>query len=188
MCSHSHSPRTASCWKWERLVRNFARLAGHYGPERCVGFDVANYGNHPRVREVDVRQLSARDDFPIALAWNDLSDWQQSPESKEAGLEFALRNMVAGAYYMDACLSEHATDRIAGEALPQVCQADTREFLVRQYVAASFAAHLESEARPGLTLDPRFEILSASGNYDCLVRQLLSRRRTDVPYGHASAS
>ena len=87
---------------------NFSRLADHYGLERCVGFDVANYGNHPRVREIDVRTLGREDDFPLALAWNDLSDWEQSPRSKAAGLKFAARNLVPGGYYMDACLTESA--------------------------------------------------------------------------------
>lgn len=87
---------------------NFQLLCERFGTERCIGYDVVNYASHPRVIEHDVRELTAEDDRPIAFGWNDLSEWQLSPHSKQAGLEYLVRNLVPGGLYMDATLDDKA--------------------------------------------------------------------------------
>jgi hypothetical protein len=99
---------------------NFDRLCRRYGAERCLGFDVVNYSGHPRVREVDVRRLGPADDVPIAFGWNDLSDWELSPESKRAGMDFLRRNLVVGGYYMDAGFTAAALDQFDDAGLELV--------------------------------------------------------------------
>ncbi|MBK9649037.1 MAG: hypothetical protein IPO67_28465 [Deltaproteobacteria bacterium] len=81
---------------------NFRRLCEVYGDARCIGYDVANYSGHPHIFERDVRALARTEDRPIALAFNDLSDWTLSPDSKRAGLHYATRNLVVGGLYIDA--------------------------------------------------------------------------------------
>ena len=91
---------------------NFLELCRQFGEERCVGYDVVNFLKHPRVKEEDIRKLSSEDDYPIALGFNDLSDWQLSPQSKKAGFEFIKRNLVFGGYYVDAAFTEQTTELI----------------------------------------------------------------------------
>ncbi|HHH27032.1 MAG TPA: hypothetical protein ENK57_01610 [Polyangiaceae bacterium] len=63
---------------------------------------MSNALEHPRVELADVRALGPAYDRPIALGWNDLSDWRESPASKRAGRRFVLRNLVPGGLYVDA--------------------------------------------------------------------------------------
>ncbi len=96
--------------------RNFSRLCALFGPERCLGFDVVDDLGHPRIRTADVRRLGPADDVPIALGWNDLSDWEMSPASKRAGRAYLLRNIVVGGLYVDAGFTPGAPPP---EALPE---------------------------------------------------------------------
>ncbi len=98
---------------------NFNYLCGLFGPDRCRGYDLINDTEHPRIRIADVRELGPEHDGPIALGWNDLSDWTQSPASKRAGQAFILRNLVRGGLYVDAGLPP-------GEPAPRVrdCELD----------------------------------------------------------------
>lgn len=89
---------------------SFQLLCQHFGLERCVGYDVINYANHPRVIEKDVRSLGPEDDRPIAIGWNDVSDWKHSPKSKAAGADYLLRNMVVGGFYIDEDLASIPKD------------------------------------------------------------------------------
>lgn len=101
---------------------NFRLLCEHFGPERCIGYDVVNYAHDPLVLERDVRTLTKADDRPVALGWNDLSEWELSPRSKLAGLEFLTRNLVPGGFYMDATLTDDALAHPAFAPLELVAQ------------------------------------------------------------------
>lgn len=92
---------------------NFNYLCELFGPHRCRGYDLVNDAQHPRVTVSDVRELGPEHDGPIALGWNDLSDWEQSPASKRAGRSFILRSLIRGGLYVDAGLRE-------GEPPPQL--------------------------------------------------------------------
>lgn len=85
---------------------NFQRLCEHFGEARCIGYDVVNYARHARVVEADVRELDPTSAGPVALGFNDLSDWSQSPASKRAGFDYLVGNIVPGGYYVDATLTD----------------------------------------------------------------------------------
>jgi hypothetical protein len=78
-------------------------LSDVYGKSRVFGFDISNFCNHPQIHAVDVRHLSGYNQYrkPIALAWNDLSNWEGSPIGKQASFDHALNNMVDNAIYIE---------------------------------------------------------------------------------------
>ncbi len=125
---------------------NFARLCEQFGPSRCEGFDVVNYPGHPRVRTVDVRTLDERDDRPIALAWNDLSNWEQSPVSKRAGFDFLTRNLVEEGLYIDADFEPDTLDTLDLTGLELV--ADSKIIKMWRRVGSSVEVPVE-ELEPG---------------------------------------
>lgn len=89
------------------------KLIKKYGEARCFGFDIINYINHPNVKETDVRKLNTDYDVPIAIAINDLGNWRTSPESRNAVLDFATRNIVSAGYYVDNRLAFIPADLIS---------------------------------------------------------------------------
>ena len=78
-------------------------LAKEYGEDRVFGFDISNFTNHPRIHKMDVRHLAGNKKYklPIALAWNDLSEWEGSPLGKQAAFDHALNNLVDNGIYME---------------------------------------------------------------------------------------
>lgn len=78
-------------------------LTGLYGLNRVLGFDISNFTNHSQVHKLDVRHLSGNANYkmPIALAWNDLSEWYGSPMGKQAAFDHALNNLVNGGIYIE---------------------------------------------------------------------------------------
>jgi hypothetical protein len=86
---------------WRGSVIN--ALTKLYGADRVFGFDISNFCNHPQVHSIDVRHLSGYSYYrkPIALAWNDLSNWEGSPVGKQASFDHALNNMVDNAIYIE---------------------------------------------------------------------------------------
>lgn len=78
-------------------------LSKRYGAERVLGFDISNFTNHSQIHNVDVRLISGdkRYKMPIALAWNDLSEWTGSPASKQAAFDHAMNNMIDGGIFIE---------------------------------------------------------------------------------------
>lgn len=78
-------------------------LSGIYGKDRVFGFDIGNFFNHPQIHGIDVRHLAGSRQYkiPIALAWNDLSEWNGSPMGKQAALDHALNNLVNDGIYIE---------------------------------------------------------------------------------------
>ena len=78
-------------------------LSNLFGKERVLGFDISNFMNHPQIHKIDVRHLSGNNKYriPIALAWNDLSEWVGSPMGKQASFDHALNNLVDGGIYIE---------------------------------------------------------------------------------------
>ncbi len=79
----------------------FKQLQKKFGVDRCLGFDVVNYSNLQNIQLTDVRSLTEENDFEIAFGWNDISNWQDSPNSKSAAFLFLTRNIVPGGYFLD---------------------------------------------------------------------------------------
>lgn len=78
-------------------------LSEEFGRDRVFGFDISNFTNHSQIHKVDVRHLSGNPkyDYPIALAWNNLSEWKGSPLGKQAAFDHALNNLVKGGIYIE---------------------------------------------------------------------------------------
>ena len=123
--------------------RSFAHLCRQYGEERCLGFDVVNYSEHPRIRTRDVRAFLDEDHGPAALVFNDLSDWTTSPVSKRAGLAYAVQNLVPGGLYIDAAYDTrglaHANRALSGFRL--ITQDGMFALFERISPSRSMAAH-----------------------------------------------
>jgi len=94
-------------------AKNFNLLCDWFGHERCLGLDIVNYNKHPNVIEKDVRDLTKKDDRPIALGWNDLSEWASSPASKMAGFKYLTRNIIVGGYYIDSAMIDNPFDMLS---------------------------------------------------------------------------
>lgn len=75
-------------------------LRGLFDDRFIVGIEYNLVGNHPNVFEMDVRDLNS--DMNIALALNDLSDYDIAPKSKTHAKNHAIRNIVEGGYYIES--------------------------------------------------------------------------------------
>lgn len=71
-----------------------------YQDRFIMGFDYNPVGNHKHVFKMDVRDLTA--DMDIALALNDLSDYDIAPESKTHAKNHAIKNIVKDGYYIES--------------------------------------------------------------------------------------
>ena len=79
---------------------SFNLLCEHFGEDRCIGFDIHNPTNHPRVKIKDCTQLSEIDDIPIAFCHNDLGSFPTTPKLKIHGQKWAARNIINGGYFL----------------------------------------------------------------------------------------
>ena len=74
----------------------------HFGAKRVLGYDIINPSNDPSIIVKDARTLNETDDCPCALVCNDLPVWIVIPETRKVTLEWSLRNIVLGGYYLDS--------------------------------------------------------------------------------------
>lgn len=79
---------------------SFDLLCNYFGNDRCIGFDIHNPENHPRVVVKDCMTLSEVDDLPIAFCHNDLGSFPTTPELKIYGQKWAARNIIKGGYFL----------------------------------------------------------------------------------------
>jgi hypothetical protein len=79
---------------------SFEKLCKIYGEDRCIGYDLHNPSQHPRVITKDCMLLSETDDIPIAFCHNDLGSFSLTPQLKTHGQKWAARNMVPGGYFL----------------------------------------------------------------------------------------
>tara|TARA_R100000152_G_C6732743_1_gene157214 strand:- start:8 stop:583 length:576 start_codon:yes stop_codon:yes gene_type:complete len=79
---------------------SFNLLCEHFGYERCIGYDIHNPTNHPRVKIKDCNLLSDMDNIPIAFCHNDLGSFPTTPKLKAHGQEWAAKNFVKGGYFL----------------------------------------------------------------------------------------
>jgi len=79
---------------------SFDLLCKHFGEERCIGFDLYNPSNHPRVKIKDCMELSDLDNIPIAFAHNDMGSLPHTPELKIHTQRWLANNIVEGGYLL----------------------------------------------------------------------------------------
>lgn len=82
----------------------YRELQRIFGVDRCVGFDIVDYGiNDDSVNYADFRDVQANNTHPMdaAVFYNGLGSWQYNTASKQAGLDWALANLVSGGIYID---------------------------------------------------------------------------------------
>ena len=79
---------------------SFDKLCKKYGSERCVGYDLHNPVNHPRVIVKNGIDLCEEDNIPIAFCHNDFGGFQHTPELKIHGQKWAAKNIIPGGYFL----------------------------------------------------------------------------------------
>ena len=79
---------------------SFEILCQHFGHERCIGIDIANPSNHPRVLIKDIMNFDENDNMPIALCHNDLGSFPLTPVAKWKAQVWAAINTVPGGYVL----------------------------------------------------------------------------------------
>ena len=99
----------------------YRELQSIFGAPRCVGFDIVDYGiNDDSVIYADFRDVQANNTHPIetAVFYNGLGSWQYNTASKQAGLDWAVNNLVSGGIYLDVYHNkperEQALKEVAG--------------------------------------------------------------------------
>lgn len=86
---------------------SFNELCDIFDTKRCVGFDLENVTNHPRVAVVDVRKMDGAL-YPAALCVNEVGGWTVTPESRKAAYDWMISNMLP-----EGVIIEHS-DEYAG--------------------------------------------------------------------------
>ena len=79
---------------------SFNILCNHFGKDRCIGYDLYNPVNHPRVITKNVMELSGGDDIPIAFCHNDIGSFPTTPKEKIFAQKWAASNVVKGGYFL----------------------------------------------------------------------------------------
>lgn len=79
---------------------SFDKLCKKFGYDRCIGLDLHNPTDNPRVRIKDCTTLDETDDLPIAFCHNDLGGFGHTPKLKMHGQKWAARNIVSGGYLL----------------------------------------------------------------------------------------
>jgi hypothetical protein len=79
---------------------SFDILCKTFGPDRCIGYDLYNPSNHPRVKIKDCRELSSKDNIPIAFAHNDIGSIPHTPKLKYSTQLWLLENIIKGGYLL----------------------------------------------------------------------------------------
>lgn len=72
-----------------------------FGNKRCIGFDIENYIDDPSIIYGDFRKINSSYPFECAVFYNGLGSWDYNKKSKQAGLEYAIKNLVKGGLYLD---------------------------------------------------------------------------------------
>jgi hypothetical protein len=79
---------------------SFDLLCRHFGYERCIGFDLYNPKNHPRVITKSCWDLSEIDNIPIAFAHNDVGSYPTTPELKLFTQKWLIKNVIADGFLL----------------------------------------------------------------------------------------
>lgn len=78
----------------------FDMLCDRFGADRCIGYDIANPKDHPRVITKNVLDLGQSDNIDIAFVHNDIGSFPTTPVAKWAAQCWAAENVVQGGYFL----------------------------------------------------------------------------------------
>jgi len=79
---------------------SFDLLCQFYGYDRCIGYDLFNPTNHPRVKIKNVLDLDNSDNIPIAFVHNDIGNFELTPRAKLYAQSWAAKNVVKNGYFL----------------------------------------------------------------------------------------
>ena len=79
---------------------SFDFLCRHFGYDRCIGFDIANPTDHPRVIVQDCSDVSKLPDIPIAFVHNDIGSFPLTPKLKYDVQLWAAQQVIEGGYFL----------------------------------------------------------------------------------------
>jgi len=79
---------------------SFQLLCDFFGEERCIGYDIHNPTNHPRVIVKDCNILDQADKVPIAFCHNDIGSFPTTPLLKKSVQAWAAPSVVEGGYFL----------------------------------------------------------------------------------------
>lgn len=79
---------------------SFQLLCDFFGEERCIGYDIHNPTNHPRVIIKDCNMLGEADKIPIAFCHNDIGSFPTTPLLKQGVQAWAAPNVVKDGYFL----------------------------------------------------------------------------------------
>ena len=79
---------------------SFNLLCEKFGINRCIGYDIYNPDNHPRVIVKNCMTLNDEDNIPIAFCHNDIGSYPTTPELKIHVQKWAAKNIVKGGYFL----------------------------------------------------------------------------------------
>ena len=114
---------------------SFDLLCQHFGYDRCIGYDIANPKNHPRVIVKNVLELTDLDNIPIAFVHNDIGNFQLTPVAKLYAQRWAANNVVKGGYFLGRTNRNYINYNLEGLM-------ENRNFI--NYNLSSAAAFLET--------------------------------------------
>ena len=83
--------------------RLYSLFQSIFGADRCVGFDIVSYFDDTSGTVIygDIRQIHADHPMDIAVIYSGLGTWEHQKTSKEAGLQYAINNLVTGGLYLE---------------------------------------------------------------------------------------
>ena len=72
-----------------------------YGEENCFGVDFYPYEDDPNIVIGDWRTIHTDYNMDVALFFNGMGSWRNNKTTKQAGLDYAVNNLVTGGFYID---------------------------------------------------------------------------------------
>ena len=79
---------------------SFELLCSYFGLDRCVGYDLINPFNHPKVLIKDCSLLNETDSLKIAFCHNDIGSYPTTPILKLHCQKWGAQNTVIGGYFL----------------------------------------------------------------------------------------
>jgi hypothetical protein len=88
-----------------------------YGEENCFGVDFYPYEDDPNIVIGDWRTIHTDYNMDVALFFNGMGSWLNNKTTKQAGLDYAVNNLVTGGFYIDSQFMMELNEPIIHESL-----------------------------------------------------------------------
>ena len=88
-----------------------------YGEENCFGVDFYPYEDDPNIVIGDWRNIHTDYNMDVALFFNGMGSWLNNKTTKQAGLDYAVNNLVTGGFYIDSQFMMELNEPIIHESL-----------------------------------------------------------------------